>query len=92
MGLSKADAVEQLRDTITKAGVEVTSDINSIINEQLTHKVVILGKSEKRHEMMCDQVKVSLERIIKNNKEKLGPHTEKLCEIIENTAPTPEAK
>ena len=37
MGLSKADAAVQLRDTITKAGVEVTSHINSVINEQLTH-------------------------------------------------------
>ena len=92
MGLSKTDAADQLRDAITEAGVEITSDISSIINEQLTQKVVILGKSERRHEMMCDQVKVSLERIIENNKEKLGPHTEKLCEIIENTAPTPEAK
>ena len=92
MGLSKADATDQMIDTITKAGVEVASHINSVINEQLTHKVVILGKRESRHEMMCDQVKVSLERIIEDNKEKLGPHAEKLCEIIENTAPTPEAK
>ncbi len=92
MSLSKADAAEQLREAITKAGVEITSDIDSIINEQLTQKVVILGKRESRHEMMCDQVKVSLERIIEDNKEKLGLHTEKLCEIIENTAPTPEAK
>lgn len=92
MGLSRQEAKEQLLAEFEKAGVEVTPDINSIINEQLTHKVIILGKSEKRHDMMCDQVKVSLERIIEDNKEKLGPHTEKLCEIIENTAPTPQAK
>ena len=30
MGLSKADAADQLRDTITKAGVEVTSDISEL--------------------------------------------------------------
>ncbi|MEM6338489.1 MAG: hypothetical protein AAF673_00995 [Pseudomonadota bacterium] len=92
MSLSVSDAADQLADAMAKAGVEVTSNINSIINEQLTRKVVVLGKRENRHEIMCEQVKLSLERIIENNKEKLGPHAEKLCEIIENTAPTPEAK
>ena len=93
MGLSKAEAAKQLTDIMTEAGVDVdATNITAIINEQLTHKVIILGKSEKRHKMMCDQVKVSIEGIIDKHKEKLGPHTEKLCEIIENTAPTPEAK
>ena len=31
MGLSKADATDQMIDTITKAGVEVTSHINSVL-------------------------------------------------------------
>ncbi len=53
MTLTLEEARNQLNKVIEEAGVEITSNINSKINEQLTQKVKVLGKKEKRHEMMC---------------------------------------
>ena len=91
MSLSSTEAQEQIHAEFEKAGFECPIDTNTLITE-MTHKITVLGKSEKRHGMMGEHTKITINRILENNKEILGPHAEKICEILENTAPTPAAK
>ena len=91
MSLSSEEAKKQIIAEFDKAGVEMNTDMNSIINEQFIQKIQVLGKREKFHEPMAEAVVVSLDRILENNKE-LGPHAEKICQILEELAPSPKAK
>lgn len=91
MGLSSSDANKQVLEEFKKAGIDCPIDTKTLLTE-LTHKITILGKRESRHDMMCEQTKVTIDRILEDNKEKLGPHAEKICEILENTAPNDKAK
>lgn len=91
MSLSREESKKQIVAEFDKAGIEVDVSLNSVINEQFIQKIQLLGKTEKFHERMAEDVVVSLDRILEDNKE-LGPHAENICKILEDLAPNPEAK
>jgi hypothetical protein len=108
MTLSHEEAKKQLEAEFKSAGVgvEIIADINSIILDQLISKVKLLGVNEDSDKSTCDTVMKSVEMLFDKTKKneqlnellfpkdqkKLWPHAQKICEIIENTAPTPASK
>jgi len=93
MSLSRAEAREQIIAEFNKAGVKINTDMESIINEQLTQKIQVLGKKSEKHlKLMTDAVVVSLDMILESNEKQLGPHAENICKILEEMAPNRRAK
>ena len=87
----QSDSNTQILAEFEKAGVKCPDETQTLIIE-LLHKVAVLGKTELRHGVMCKHSVLTINRILEVNKEKLKPYAQKICEILEDTAPTSKAK
>lgn len=90
MGLEKREAIEQIFAKFDEAGVEITPDTQTLVNE-LAHKVLVLGNKVRRHDTLSEHAKVTVNRILGDNPG-LKDVAFDICEILENLAPNPEAK
>ena len=87
----QSDSNTQILAEFEKAGVKCPDETQTLIIE-LLHKVAVLGKTESRHGVMCKHSVLTINRILEVNEEKLKPYAQKICEILEDTAPTSKAK